>query len=662
MTKTEAKQRIASLKKQFQDMDYAYFVLDKPLVSDAVRDSLKKELSDLEHQFPDLITPDSPTQRIGGKADAKFNKVRHKIPKYSLDDVFSWHEVLDFDKRLKKNLGLDEHDDIEYSCELKIDGLNISISYQKGILSRAVTRGDGKIGEDVTHTVKTIKSIPLKLKKEIDIEVGGEVFMPIKSFQELNKNNGNKFANPRNAAAGTVRQLNPAVAAERDLRAFFYSINDGDIGHLKTQFGLLKYLQELGFPVERHFEKTGSIRGVKNFFDTISRKRNKLGFQIDGIVAKVNRLDYQQRLGRTAKVVRWAAAYKFAAEQATTTVEDIQVQVGRTGALTPVAHLRPVRVAGSTITRATLHNEDEIKRLGIKIGDTVVVQKAGDVIPDIIEVLPKLRSGKEKAFIMPAKCPVCGSPVTRPAGQAVHRCTNPKCFAQNRQNLYHFVSRPAFNIDGLGPKIIDQLLNQGLIKDAADIFTLAKGDLKPLERFAEKSAENLINSIKAAKKIPLARFIYALGIRNVGEQTAIELAKHFTSLSAIKNASLQSLADIPDIGPVVAKSIFGYFNAHQNIELIDNLLKNGVKPENQISPNQPQKLSGKSFIFTGSLASMARDSAKQKIRDLGGFVSGSVSKNIDFVVAGPGYGSKYNEAKKLGIKIIDEQEFLKLIG
>ncbi|OGG87529.1 hypothetical protein A3B87_02820 [Candidatus Kuenenbacteria bacterium RIFCSPHIGHO2_02_FULL_39_13] len=663
MTKAAAQKRLEKLKEQFRAIDYAYFVLDKPLVSDATRDSLKRELTDLERQFPDLITPDSPTQRIGGKALGRFDKVPHPTAKYSFDDVFSFDQVLEFDARVKRFLELPADQDVAYTCELKIDGLNITCHYKKGIFEQAVTRGDGLTGEDVTHTVRTIESLPLKLKQPLDIEVGGEIFMPIKSFEALNKK-GAGFANPRNAAAGTVRQLDPQVVVERDLRTFFYVINSTPLANGGfsggSQFELLQYLQKLGLPVERHYAQVNNIQGVKEFFEKTKSLRNKLSFEIDGIVIKVNNLDYQSKLGRTAKTVRWGSAFKFAAEQATTIVEDIQVQVGRTGVLTPVAHLKPVLVAGSTVSRATLHNQDEIERLGIKIGDTVVVQKAGDVIPDIVQVLPKLRTGQEKNFYMPSNCPVCGSRVVRKPGEAAHRCTNKNCFAQNKERLYHFISRPAFDIDGLGPKIIDQLLATGLIKDASDIFTLAKGDLEPLERFAEKSADNLIGAITQAKNITLARLIYGLGIRNVGEQTAIDLAKHFGALSNIKKASLEILENVPAIGPVVAQSIHNYFNDDKNIKFIEKLEKNGVKIILPFPPLTKGGLAGKTFVLTGSLASLSRDQAKQKIRALGGEVSSAVSKNTAYLVAGAQPGSKYDKAKKLGVKIIVEKEFLKL--
>ncbi len=679
MTKAQAQKRIQKLKEQLAEIDYAYYVLDKPLVSDAVRDSLKDELEKLEAQYPDLITPDSPTQRIGGKALGKFVKVRHQTPKYSLEDVFDWQEVLDFDAKVKRLLNLPSQQDIDYSCELKIDGLNISCYYEHGLFVRAVTRGDGITGEDVTHSVKTIRSLPLKLRQPLTLEVGGEIYMPKQSFVQLNqqaqKEGRPAFANPRNAAAGSIRQLDPQVAAQRDLHIFFYALNQPEPTQLKlsSQFELLNFLRQLGLPVERHFIKIKGIQAAQKFFKQIEAQRRKLSFEIDGIVIKVDNLSWQKKLGRTAKIVRWAVAYKFAAEQATTVVEDIQVQVGRTGALTPVAHLRPVRLAGSTVSRATLHNQDEIERLDVRIGDTVVVQKAGDIIPEIVKVLPKLRTGIEKKFHMPKKCPACGSPVIRQSGEAVHRCSNPDCFAQQREKLYHFVSRPAFNIEGLGPKIIDQLLAQGLIEDPADLFSLTAGDLQPLERFAEKSAHNLIQAIQAASQVTPARLLYALGIRNVGEQTANDLINYLNThgyqlntsnfIQVFQQLSLEDLTRIKDIGPVVAKSIYDYFHQPAHIKLIQKLFHNGVKLLQPVQASRSsQPLTGQTFVLTGTLDSLTREQAKQKIIALGGRVSSSVSKQTDYVVVGDNPGSKYDKAKQLGVKIIHEPEFLKLIS
>ena len=671
MDKNQAHKRIIKLKEQLAELNHAYFALDKPIASDAVRDSLKRELKSLEDEYPDFITLDSPTQRVGGKALGKFEKVRHSIPKYSLDDVFSFDEVLEFDARVKRFLDLPSGQDIIYTGELKIDGLNMTFIYERGLFKRAITRGDGVVGEDVTHTIKTVESVPLKLKQPLDIEVGGEIYMPIKSFEALNKlaakNDEEPFANPRNAAAGTVRQLDPSIAASRDLQAFFYAVytrlKDADSNRsITTQFATLAYLRSLGFRVEKHFGVFKNIAAVKDFLVKAENLRDSLGFQIDGVVIKVNNLNSQARLGRTAKCARWAVAYKFAAEEATTVVEDIQVQIGRTGVLTPVAHLKPVKVAGSTVARATLHNADEIKRLTVKIGDTVIIQKAGDVIPDIVKVLSKLRTGREKEFKMPECCPVCNSKIIQKAGEVAYRCANPNCYAQQREKIYHFVSRHAFNIDGLGPKIIDQLLEHDLIKDAADIFTLSKNELEPLERFAEKSASNLAASIEKAKRVSLLKFIFALGIRNVGEETAIDLAENFSALDKIKNASLENLEQIKDVGPVVAQSIYDYFREPKNIRLISKLLKNGVTITAALqSPPKNQKLSGQIFVLTGTLESLPREEAKQKIRSLGGEISESVSKKTSFVVAGENPGSKLDKARELGVRIITEKEFLEVI-
>jgi len=678
--KFQAKKRIQKLKKQLWEIDYAYYVLDQPIVADAARDSLKKELEKLEKENPELITPDSPTQIIGGKALGKFEKIKHRVPKYSFDDVFSFENVLEFDARVKRFLDLPKSRDIKYTCELKIDGLNISLIYKKGILVSAVTRGDGVIGENVTHTIRTIKSIPLRLKKEIDIEVGGEIYMPIKSFEKLNKPNegeireSRSFANPRNAAAGTIRQLDPKIAADRDLACFVYSICSFPVGGqtfaplpgTKTQEETLKLLKDLGFRVNPEFKLFKNIQETEKYFTLWQKKRKKLPYEIDGVVIKTNNLDYQKKLGRTAKQVRWATAYKFPAEQATTVVEDIQIQVGRTGALTPVAHLRPTLVAGSTVSRATLHNMDEIERLDVRIGDTVILQKAGDVIPDIVKVLTKMRDGKEKKFKMPDKCAICGSKVIKRKVQdkkkgetAAYFCSNSHCLAQQKKNLYHFVSRAAFDIPGLGPKILDQLLSQGLIKDSSDIFSLTQDNLEPLERFAEKSAENITTAIKNSKNIELGRFIFALGIHHVGEETAYTLASHFSSLEKIKQADEQELANVQDVGPTVAKSITNWFKEKRNLDLITRLLKHGIKIQNPSATSK--KLVGKTFVLTGGLESLTRDEAKKRIRALGGDVSSSVSKQTGFVVAGHDPGSKYEEAKKLGVKIISEEEFLKIL-
>jgi DNA ligase (NAD+) len=662
MTKEIAKNRIKKLKDQLHDIDYAYYVLDKPFVTDAVRDSLKDELEKLEKQYPEFVTKSSPTQRVGGKALGKFEKHKHTIPKYSIDDVFSYAEVLEFDKRVKRLLKLPEDKDIEYICELKIDGLNMSYLYKDGVLEKAITRGDATVGEVVTHTVRTIRSVPLKLKKKVDIEVGGEVYMPKKSFDKLNEEQRKKgeqvFANPRNAAAGTVRQMDPQVASSRDLDSFMYSYSN-DL-KLSTHKDVLETLRDLGFKVSSHFKKVDSIKEVEKFFKHFDKKRDSLPYDIDGVVIKVNRIDWQEKLGRTAKHIRYAVAYKFPAEQSTTTVDSIEVQVGRTGALTPVAHLEPVNLAGSVVKRATLHNQDEIDRLDVRIGDTVVLQKSGDIIPDIIEVLKDMRDGKEKKYKIPEKCPICNSKTEKKPGEVAHYCSNKKCYGQQQRGLSHFVSKKAFNIDGLGPQILDQLQKADLLKDASDIFRLKTDDLQPLERFADKSAENLIKSIESARAIDLSKFIYALGIRHVGEGTAIILANKFKSIRNLKEAELDNLQTTEDIGPKVADSIREWFSNKINTDFVDSLIRFGVNIKNPTKTTS-NKLEGKVFVLTGEISSMGRDEAKDKIRDFGGKVSSSVSSKTDYVVAGDNPGSKYNKAKDLGVKIIDEKELLKLL-
>lgn len=659
MTKKQAKDRINKLKNQLQEIDYAYYVLDKPKVSDAVRDSLKNELETLEYQYPDLITTDSPTQRVGGKALGRFDKHQHKIPKYSFDDMFAWYEVEEFDKRIKRAIGLPVDCDIEYICELKIDGLNMSFIYENGLLDKAVTRGDGFIGEVVTHSVKTVYSIPLNIMEKNYIEIGGEIYMPLNSFKSLNNKSEQQFANPRNAAAGTVRQLDPQIAADRDLDAFMWTIYNPYDFDLKTQEDIFNKLKELRFKINPHNKKVKSIADVKDFFNYWQKNRNKLAYQIDGIVIKVNDLSMQKKLGRTAKHVRWAAAYKFPAEQVTTIVKDIKVQVGRTGKLTPVAHLQPVQLAGSLVKRATLHNQDEIDRKDVRIGDTVVLQKAGDIIPEVVEVLPKMRNGTEKKFNMPKNCPLCGSDIIKPKGEVAHYCQNKECFAILLEELNHFVSKKAFDIDGLGPKILEQLWNADLIRTPADIFNLKKEDLEPLERFADKSADNLIEAIKSAKYIDLSKFIYALGIRHVGQETANVLAQRFGSVENLVKVSLQELEEIKDIGPKVAWAVKRWFSEEKNQKLLAKLQKAGVRPQKPTAVLD--KLAGQNFVLTGELDSMSREEVKTKIRQAGGNPVSSVSKNTNYLVAGKNPGSKYIKAKKLNIQIINENEFLKII-
>ncbi|MFA5021187.1 MAG: NAD-dependent DNA ligase LigA [Patescibacteria group bacterium] len=674
MDKSAAKKRIEAIKKQMKEIDHAYYVLDKPIVSDAARDSLKDELEKLEAERPELITADSPTQRIGGKALGKFQKYRHPVPKWSFDDLFSFEEVKDFDQKVKRFLGWPADRDLEYVCELKIDGLNLSFIYEWGELAKGVTRGDGVLGEVVTHTVRTIGSVPLRLNEPEDIEVGGEVFMPKAALEKLNREQIEKgeplFANPRNAAAGTIRQLDPQVAARRDLDAFMWTIYEPLKHGLKTQAEIMEQLAKLGFKVDGHWQIVKNIAGTLEYFKHWQKRRGSLPFEIDGIVLKINDLQLQERLGRTAKVARWAAAYKFPAEQVTTVIEAIEVQVGRTGVLTPVAHLRPVALAGSVVRRATLHNADEVARLDARVGDTVILQKAGDVIPDIVQVLKKMRTGREKKFKLPAKCPICGSAAVKKAGEVAYYCENRACYAQQMEGLAHFVSRTGFDIAGLGPKIIEQLQRADLLRTPADLFKLTEDDLRPLERFAEKSAKNLVAAIAAAKKISLAKFIYALGIRHVGEETAVLLAKQFPKNSIIapiklldyfERITLDQLQEIREIGGKVAQSVKDWFEDKSNRKLIIELGENGV--ELILPKQQPAgRLAGLTFVLTGELAGLTRDEAKSKIRELGGETSSSVSRQTDYVVAGENPGSKYAKAEKLGVKIITEPEFRKLIG
>ena len=659
MTKAEAKKRIVKLRKVINQHSYLYHVLDKPDISDAAFDSLKHELYKLEQEYPDLITSDSPTQRVSGRALDKFVKVKHKKRMLSLEDVFYKEEFQAWQERIQK---LVPHQKLDYFAELKIDGFAITLVYKNGIFVQGATRGDGLIGEDVTQNLKTINSIPLRLftTKKGKIEIRGEVYMTKKAFVKVNQERQRKglplYANPRNTAAGSIRQLDPKIAAARQLDFLAYDLitNLGQKTHQEEH----QIAQSLGFKVDQG-QYCSNLDEVIRFRQKINRIREKLPYQIDGIVISLNNNELFKKLGVVGKAPRGAIAFKFPAKEATSLIENIVVQVGRTGALTPVAYLKPVRIGGTLVTRATLHNEDEIKRLNVKIGDTVIVQRAGDVIPDVVKVIKKLRTGKEKKFQMPKKCPVCGSKVIRPKGEAVHRCTNKKCGAQQKKQLIHFASKKAFDIEGLGPKIVEQLMDEGLVTKATDFFSLKQGDLVPLERFAEKSTANLIESIVRSKKISLAKFIYALGIRHVGEETAVNLASYFGSLEELKKASLNKLIRIEDIGEVVAQSIFKWFNNKNNQRFLDKLIKAGLKIIE--IKTVKRKFLGQTFILTGQLDKFTREQAKAKIRELGGDISSSVSKETDFVVAGKEPGLKYDKAKKLGIKIIKEKEFLRML-
>jgi len=671
LTREEAKERIEKLKKLINYHRYLYHVLDRQEISDAALDSLKHELYELEQQFPEFITPDSPTQRIAGKPLDKFRKVRHKVPQWSFNDAFNEEEIREFDQRLKRELGVDE---IDYCVELKIDGMHVILTYEKGLFVLGATRGDGKVGEDVTQNLKTIESIPLRMEKDIDVVVEGEVYMKKSVFHQLNeerkKRGEEPFANPRNAAAGGIRQLDPKVAAERKLDVFIYDLSWPEEEIPETQVEELKKLMELGFKVNKNFRHCKNIDEVIEFWKEWEKKREKEDYWIDGVVVKVNKREYQKRLGYTGKAPRWAIAFKWPGEQATTILKDVVFQVGRTGKITPVAVLEPVNIKGTIVSRATLHNADEIERLGVKIGDTVIVEKAGDVIPRVVKALPELRPKNAKEIKMPEKCPICGARVIRPEGEVAHYCSNKNCGARQKTKLYYFVSKKAFDIEGLGPKIIDQLMDEGLVSKPADLFVLKEGDLKPLERFAEKSASNLVNAIKKAKEITLDRFITACGIKYVGEETAELLAQKFGEkiksisdlIKVFKEISYDELMAIEGIGPKVAQSIKDWFSQKENIDFLKSLEKVGVKIKVEEREKKPAILAGKTFVFTGELDSMTRKEASEKVKELGGKVSSSVSRKTDFVVVGKNPGSKYEKAKQLGIKIINEEEFLKMIS
>ncbi|MFC1615988.1 NAD-dependent DNA ligase LigA [Patescibacteria group bacterium] len=675
MDKQQAKKRIEKLKEKINDLNYKYFVLDQSDIKESVRDSLKRELIELEEKYPEFITADSPTQRVGSALSGRFKKVKHKSPKKSLADAFSAEEIREWAKRIAK---LDTGK-IEYICELKIDGLNITLHYENGAYIKAITRGNGKVGEDVSHTVKTIQSVPLKLNKMIDVEISGEVLMPKKSFEKLNKkqveNNQAEFANPRNAAAGSVRQLDPQVAADRNLDMIVYQIDKNSLGAaIKSQEQALKFFQNLGFKVCDKYKKCNNIDQVIKFCESWHDKRHKLPYEIDGIVIKVNDYDQQEKMGYTAKSPRYAIAYKFPAEQVSSKIEDVIFQVGRTGAITPVAVMTPTLVAGSTVSRATLHNQDEIEKKDVRIGDTVIIQKAGDVIPEVVEIIKDLRNGKEIKIKFPKKCPVCGAEVKRPVGESAHRCVNNKCYAREKANIAHFVSKKGFDIEGLGKKVVILLMDSGLVQDPRDIFKLEMEELLNLELFQEKRANNLINSVRESKKITLDRFLFALGIRYLGENSSHDLAKyiikHFKStkkLFTIKDLviymekmDLEEITNIDGVGTKIGEMLYKWFNEKNNQEYLMDFQKLGISLE--VSHLQSEgKLNGKSFVLTGSLKEMTRDQAKNLIREKGGKVQSSVTKDTDYLVAGEKAGSKLKKAQKMGIKIISEQEFKKIM-
>ena len=643
---------------------YLYHVWDKQEISDGALDSLKNELADLERQFPDLLRPDSPTQRVGGQVLEKFSKVRHSQPVLSLADAFSQLDLEDWQERNEKILGSKIKG---YYVELKLDGLTVVLTYRNGLFWRGATRGDGVFGEDVTNNLKTLESIPLSLRASRSskipaiLEVRGELVMHKDIFKKINKEQTQKglplFANPRNVAAGSVRQLDPQITASRKLDCLVFELIT-DLGQ-KTHQESHKLLAQLGFKTSPYNEYCRDIGQVKAYLDKWVEKRKKLPWGTDGAVLVVNNLVQEKKLGHIGKAERWMIAYKFPAEQVSTKVLGIEVQVGRTGAMTPVAILEPVSVAGTTVSRATLHNQDEIARLGVRVGDTVIIQKAGDVIPDIVQVITRLRSGREKKFLFPKKCPVCSWPLKKKAGEVAWYCANRRCYGQQVEGLIHLVSRRGFNIEGLGNRIVAQLVDKGLVVSPADIFRLQAGDLMNLEGFAQKKTENLLLSIEKAKQIDLANFIYALGIRHVGEETAIALAEHFGSLSRLEKASHSDLEAIADVGPEVAASLVAWFSDRPNKKLLLALQALGVK----ISQPQirGQKLNGQIFLFTGAMET-PREEAKELVRQAGGKVLSGISAQLDYLVVGAKPGAKLAQAQNLkSVRIIDEQEFLKLV-
>jgi DNA ligase (NAD+) len=652
-------------------------------ISDAAWDSLKKELADLEKQFPEFITPDSPTQRVSGKPLEQFQKISHKVPQWSLQDGFEFQAVQNWQERNLKILQQELSSqitakDLDYTCELKIDGLHIVFTYEQGFFKTAATRGDGKIGEDVTLNMKTIGSVPLKLKKEVDVVVEGEVWLSKEEFKRINQQNVKEgkpaFANPRNAAAGSIRQLDPKITASRRLDTFIYDLTWPEDQIPDTQLAELNKLRDLGFKVEPHFKHCCNLEEVHMFLKEWEKKHDKQSFLIDGVVIKVNQQKFQRTLGYTGKAPRFALAFKYPAEEATTVIENIQVQVGRSGRLTPVANLKPVLVAGSTVSRATLHNQNYIDGLDVRVGDTAVIHKAGDIIPEVIKVLPNLRPKNARRFIMPTKCPICEASIrTETSGESVlHFCTNKKCFARNQALIELFVSKRGLNIDGLGVKIIKKFLDEGLISDVADIFDLKKGDIEILPGFGEKSANNLLQAIGTSKKVSLSKFLYSLGIAHIGEEMAQDLANFIQQknkstvkiplniLEMLKGVSAEELQSIPNFGPKASQSIKEWFSDIKNQNLLHKLTVAGIEFTTVCEKNSA-KLNGQTFIFTGSLELLTRDSAKDKVIALGGKVVSSISKEVTMVVVGKEPGSNYEKAKKKGLKIIDEKKFLEII-
>ncbi|MCT8344521.1 NAD-dependent DNA ligase LigA [Photorhabdus kleinii] len=666
-------QQIEKLRTTLRHHEYLYHVMDAPEIPDAEYDRLMQELEDLEEQYPELITSDSPTQRIGAAPLTAFEQVRHEIPMLSLDNVFDEESYLAFDKRVRDRLK--ETQDLEVCCELKLDGLAVSLLYENGELVRAATRGDGTTGENITSNIRTIGAIPLRLFGEnipTRIEIRGEVFMPQKGFEKLNeeaRRTGAKvFANPRNAAAGSLRQLDPRITAKRPLAFFCYGVGILEGGELlASHYERLIQFKKWGLPVSDKVKVCTDSQQVIDFYHDIVNQRSALGFDIDGVVVKINSLELQETLGFVARAPRWATAFKFPAQEQMTIVRDVEFQVGRTGAITPVARLEPVQVSGVIVSNATLHNADEIERLGLRIGDTVIIRRAGDVIPQVVGVLEERRPQDSNEVVFPEHCPVCGADIERIEGEAVARCTGGLvCGAQRKEALRHFVSRRAMDVDGMGEKIIDQLVDKEYVKTPADLFRLTAGKLTGLDRMGPKSAQNVVDALEKAKRTTFARFLYALGIREVGETTAANLAAHFGELDKLRSADEEALKEVQDVGEVVAKHVVNFFIEPHNQTVIDDLIDNiGINWE-PVVVTKAEKIdspfSGKTVVLTGSLHQLSRDEAKAKLAALGAKVTGSVSKKTDLVIAGEAAGSKLAKANELNIPVIDEEEMIRLLG
>ncbi len=659
MDKEEASAKINELKDMLDHHNYLYYVLDDPEISDEEYDRLLRQLIDLEAQYPEMITPDSPTQRVGGEILAGFEEYSHTIPLLSLDDVFDEMELRDFDRRVRKDAG-----DVEYVVELKIDGLSCALRYEDGIFIQGATRGNGFVGEDVTANLKTIRSIPLKLKRPVSLEVRGEVYMPKKSFLRLNEAREQRgealFANPRNAAAGSLRQLDPKVTASRNLDILVFNLQSIEGMEFDTHIGTLEFMKEMGFKVIPGYKKCGGIDEAIEQVYVWETRKDELDFAVDGLVVKVNGLAQRQLLGATSKAYRWAIAYKYPAERAKTRVRDIIVQVGRTGAITPAAVLEPVRLSGSTISRATLHNEDYIRQKDIRIGDVVYIQKAGEIIPEVVESVKEERTGSEREFKMPDTCPECGAKAVRLPGESVTRCTGLNCPAQIKRQLEHFASKGAMDIDGMGPAFIAQLVNKGLVKNIADIYYIGYGDILSLERMGEKSAGNLMDAIEQSKGRDLDRFIDGLGIRLVGSKASRILADRYGDIMNLIATHIEELTAIPEIGPKIAESVVDFFSEEQNIAIINRMIAAGVNTS-KAEEKQGTSLLGKTFVITGSLKGYTRTEAARLIESLGGKVTDSVSRKTDYLVCGENPGSKLDKARTLNIIVLNEEDFKAMI-